>query len=442
MTVICIDGYNLATSKGSGIATYAHNLSGSLRRLEYQTHILYETLQPAADNNLENLVALFDAPPPQTLSRRALATVRGLVDFTPRRGPVVRSVAQTGEVVTRQIERRFPHCDGLWIGQHLFRSANRTYSARGRITPMRFGEGESRMPGVMHWTSPLPLRATGMPNLYTIHDLIPLRLPFATLDNKRRFLSLCRDICASADKVVTVSEHSKRDIISLLGVSEARVAVTYQSVDLPASLTSRPDNDVASEIEGVFGLGWRGYFLFYGAIEPKKNLGRVIEAFLASGVKAPLVIIGGKAWLDDDETRLLYPDIIEARLVRDGAIRRSDRIRVYDYMPLGLLVSLIRGARATLLPSLYEGFGLPVLESMQLGTPVVASTEGSLPEIASDAALLVDPYDSHAISRAIRALDSDADLRADLTARGLRQAEKYSPGAYRTRLAELYRPFT
>jgi glycosyltransferase involved in cell wall biosynthesis len=205
-------------------------------------------------------------------------------------------------------------------------------------------------------------------------------------------------------------------------------------------MTARPDAEVAREIEGVFGLDWGGYFLFFGAIEPKKNLGRVVEAYLASGAKSPLVIIGGKAWLDDAETRMIYSDIVEVSALRDGLIRRADRIRRYDYLPFGLLVSLIRGARATLLPSLYEGFGLPVLESMLLNTPVLASTAGALPEVAGDAALLVDPYDTHAIRRGIETLDSDADLRAELSRRGVRQAARFSPEAYRQRLAELYQP--
>jgi len=104
-------------------------------------------------------------------------------------------------------------------------------------------------------------------------------------------------------------------------------------------------------------------------------------------------------------------------------------------------VSLIRGARATLFPSLYEGFGLPVLESMLLGTPVLTSTEGSLPEVAGDAALLVDPYDVDAIRQGILTLDADEDLRSELSARGREQAEKFSPERYQARLEEAYRPF-
>ena len=226
--------------------------------------------------------------------------------------------------------------------------------------------------------------------------------------------------------------------MEVFGLEESRIAVTYQAVDVPQRLISETDEEVARAIEGAFGLGWRGYYIYFGAVEPKKNLARIIEAYLTSGVEAPLVVIGGRAWLDEEETQLLYEDLIEVTAIKDGLLRRTDRIRRYDYMPFATLIRLIRGARATLLPSLYEGFGLPVLESMLLRTPVVTSTAGSLPEVAGDAALLVDPYDASAISSAIRALDSDEGLRAELSEKGVRQAAKFSPEAYRARLVELY----
>ena len=116
----------------------------------------------------------------------------------------------------------------------------------------------------------------------------------------------------------------------------------------------------------------------------------------------------------------------------------SDRIHVYEYMSFAALVSLIRGARAVLFPSLYEGFGLPVLEAMSLGTPVLTSNQGSLPEVAGDAALQVDPYDIDALSRAVRMIDADADWRAEASTRGKTQAALFNDNAYDARLRALY----
>jgi glycosyltransferase involved in cell wall biosynthesis len=433
-----IDAFNISMLKGSGVATYGFNLNHSARELGAETHLLYGPEQGLSKSPLVAEMSLFDAPLPPSASRYVAGLIRDLKGLTSPLGRRARRIPASGAVITRQIARRAPPCDALWGCGNLFRGANMAYGAWGRFTPLTFEEAG---PSVMHWTYPLPIRAAGRPNLYTIHDLVPLRLPYATLDNKRRYHDLCQEICATADGVVTVSERSKRDIVDILKVDEKRVSVTYQSVDLPEAMLSRDETEVAREIEGMFGLGWRDYFIFFGAIEPKKNLARVIEAYLGSGVVAPLVIIGGKAWLDDDQIELMYEDLVELSLLRDGLIRRADRIRLYDYLPFTLLVSLIRGAKATLLPSLYEGFGLPVLESMRLGTPVLASTEGSLPEIAGDAALLVDPYDAQAIRRGITVLDQDAGVRAELARRGAAQAAKYSPEAYRARLSELYRPF-
>jgi glycosyltransferase involved in cell wall biosynthesis len=185
-------------------------------------------------------------------------------------------------------------------------------------------------------------------------------------------------------------------------------------------------------IENVFKVGWKGYFLYFGAIEPKKNLARIVEAYLASGATQPLIVVGGRAWLDEDETALMH----QAR--RNKQVRKK-KILLWDYMPFSLLVALIRGARGTIFPSLYEGFGLPVLESMSLGTPVITSTGGSLPEVAGDAALMVDPYDTVALTREIRRLAADDGLAAELSARGRVQAATFSPEACQARLAEMYR---
>jgi glycosyltransferase involved in cell wall biosynthesis len=212
------------------------------------------------------------------------------------------------------------------------------------------------------------------------------------------------------------------------------VVTTYQSVSIPREVMTRSADDAARDLEGMFGLGWKNYFLYFGAIEPKKNLARIIEGHLASGARAPLVVIGGRAWLSDKETALL-------KTVQQRLKNADSRILQLDYLPYNMLMTLVRGARATLFPSLYEGFGLPVLESMLLGTAVLTSTAGSLPEVAGHAALLVDPYDANAISAGIRRLDADGDLRGELETRGREQAARFSEAAYQARLRELYAPF-
>ena len=432
MTSICIDGFNLALTKGTGIATYGRNLLESARAAGFDTQVLYGPTARRRDDNLVNETSLIDAErPPQRLSRKQKVE-RFVGSFTSHYGRTAHSILPSGEVIWPAHSGGRPAADRFWAARDLFNHANRCFSASDRATPVSFeATAGAPAPDVMHWTATLPLHARGVPNIYTIHDLIPLRLPHPTLDDKATYRAMCDAIARRADQIAVVSETTRQDVIRLLGISEDRVTNTYQAVSLPEKITSRSQAEVTLELEGVFNLGWKDYFLHFGAIEPKKNLGRIVEAYLASGSQTPLVIIGGRAWLDEGETALLN------QVKRDGG-PSADRIRQYEYMPFSMLISLIRGAKATLFPSLYEGFGLPVLESMALSTAVLTSTGGSLPEVAGDAAVIVDPYDVQAITRGIQALDADEGLRLEIQARGVIQAAHFTPEAYQARLIDLY----
>ena len=147
-----------------------------------------------------------------------------------------------------------------------------------------------------------------------------------------------------------------------------------------------------------------------------------------------MIVVGGRAWPGESESGFLSEMIA-------SETRAGRRLRKYDHLPRATLINLVRGARATLFPSLYEGFGLPVLESMMMGTPVLASNSGSLPEIAGGAALTVDPYDVDDIATAIRRMDADEGLRDDLALRGTARAAFFAPDAYHQRLEPVYRQF-
>ena len=424
---VCIDGFNLSLEKGSGIATYARTLHDGLAGLGLETQLLLGPGREPGGNALLNEIALSDGVSVKS-TRKSVSRFLSNRTSRPIREALV--VGRSGEVIAPRTDV-IDQADVIWSCQDVFHTANWDYGAHGRFTELRLGPaGEPARTDVTHWTCVLPIREVRSANLYTIHDLVPLRLPHATLDDKGRYFGMCAEICRRADHVVTVSEQSKADIIRLFGMDEARITNTYQAVDVTSALAAASDEEVAAEVESALGLPWRGYFLYFGAVEPKKNIGRLIEAYLTSGVKAPLVLVGGRAWLEESETGLIDPSLA------------GDRIWRFDYLPRQLLVSLIRGARATLFPSIYEGFGLPVAESMALGTPVLTSNSGALGEIAGDAALLVDPLDVRGIKRGIQALDADEAMRGALAARGLGQAEKFSAQAYQGRLAELYQRFT
>lgn len=432
MKTICIDGLNLALSGGTGIATYGRNLLSGAREIGFGTQVIYGPRMRRQADPVLNEIALADAPASsQQPFRRKEQIARRIGAIRSQFGRMAKPITPSPEVIWPERTGGRPQADLFWSAQNLFRDAGRCFRDHGRGTAVRFQTDAAPAPSIMHWTSPLALHAHGVPNIYTIHDLIPLRLPHTTGQDKAVFMRLCREVARRADHIAVVSETTRQDVIRLLGVGEDRVTNTYQSVHLPHALTSKLDGEVASELEAIFGLGWKGYFLHFGAIEPKKNLGRIVEAYLAANTATPLIIVGGRGWLRENETALLD------QVKRDGG-QASERIRLYDYTSFSLLISLVRGARAVIFPSLYEGFGLPVLEAMLLSTAVLTSTGGALPEVAGDAALVVDPYDVSALTRGIRALDDDDDLRADLVRRGLSRAEAFSEAHYQARLRSLY----
>ncbi|MDO9499502.1 glycosyltransferase family 1 protein [Falsiroseomonas sp.] len=438
---IAIDGYNLALDQGTGVATYARNLSHRLGALGAEVGVLYGQRGSTGQDELLREVTLYDARPraPSWLKRAFADAILGVKMTT--YGAAAKRVPLTDRVIRQGLESRLPHADTLWNAPELFRTAVQSFGLKNRMGLVRLPERQD----VMHWTYPLPLRAEGTKNIYTIHDLVPLRMPYATLDVKRRYLGTCRAIAMHADHIVTVSEASKRDIINLLGVPAEKISNTYQSVEIPDRLVRKPENLARAEVKGAFGLDWGEYWLFFGAIEPKKNVGRLIEAYLASGSTKPLVICGKQAWQMRQELGLIYEDDIRM-MSEPGPIdgvqslvrKLRDRVILLDYAPFRLLVSLIRGARAMLFPSLYEGFGLPALEAMLLGTPVMTSTTSSLPEVVGDAALTVDPYDTRAMAEAIQALDGDETLRLSLAAKGPVQAALFDGAHYEKRLTEMY----
>lgn len=429
MSIVCIDGYNLALPNGTGIATYGRNLLSSMKSLGLGRQVLFGPPNAISGDNVLNEVALADS---LNTSAKVRKSQRFLETVGTRFGRSATGVQPSGEVIWPSRSGGRPDADSFWAAQNLFHYALRGFQVYGTPTPVSFDTSSGAKPDVMHWTATLPLHAANAVNIYTIHDLIPLRLPHSTTENKASYRKLCNHIAKKADHIVVVSETTRQDVIRLLGVEESRVTNTYQAVEVPKELRTRPQSEIELELEGIFNLEWKGYFLYFGAIEPKKNVGRMIEAYLSSGVEKPLIIVGGRSWLAEGETALLD------QVKRDGG-RSADRVRRYEYMSQSMLISLIRGARATLFPSLYEGFGLPVLESMLLKTAVLTSTAGSLPEIAGEAALMVDPYDVRAITKGIQALNADDGLVEDLVLRGASQSASFSEDAYVKRLSEVYR---
>lgn len=428
MKSICIDGQNIGLKYGTGVATYGRNLLSAASGLGFQTQVLFgpDTFHPNEALLNEAIMAGSPRVAKPDFKQRISRDTR---TFMSQFGQTATPVLPSGAVIWP--EGRAAPAEVLWAARDFFNLSRRCFRNYQRLTPLKFASDSDQSPSLMHWTSPTPAFAAGKPNIYTIHDLIPLRLPSTTQHDRDNFLKLHREIVKKADAIIVVSDFTKNDVIHLLGAPEDKVFNTYQSIDLDKNQIIRSDLETSIEIERVFNLGWKEYFLHFGAIEPKKNLGRLTESYLLSGSRTPLIIVGAPGWLSNGETALL-------RHTQREQISAADRIHQYEYTSAGLMTALIRGAKAVLFPSLFEGFGLPVLEAMSLSTAVLTSREGALAEVAGDAALLINPYDVQSISNGIKALDMEQALVSSLEEKGRHQAQKFSLQNYKSRLNQVY----
>ncbi|OAH38146.1 glycosyl transferase family 1 [Sphingobium yanoikuyae] len=424
---IALDGFNFSMPKGTGVANYGFTLASMLRQMGHEVEGIFG-IDVGRDPAIRETM-LYDAMGREKVEhrkqRRARVRqekMRSLLGVRMHEVPVSTLTEKTS------LAERVPVFDKMWSGAHLFEAAQWHFRYFGKFLKISV----DNPPDIMHWTYPIPVSMKGAKNIYTIHDIVPLKMPYTTLDDKNFYFKLVRECMRSADAICTVSETSRNDIIDRFLVNEAAVINTFQSSPVPPMLADADSAEDAHMIRQLFSLEPQDYFLFFGAVDPKKNLARVVEAYAISNARSPLVLVTARNWGMSGSANS------GGQLELHGHIVSDDRIKQLDYLPRTLLFRLIRNAKAVLLPSLYEGFGLPALEAIQVGTPVVGSTTGSLPEVIGDAGLLVDPYNVQDIRAAIEKIDADAALRANLKAAGVIQARKFSDQPYQARLQALY----
>src|SRR4029079_14645263 len=193
----------------------------------------------------------------------------------------------SGAVTAEEFSDQSPEQNYANTSRNLFKNAWDFFSRTKKFAELAFHPP----PEIFHCTSPAPLHARATCNIYTIHDLASLRLPLATMDNKRRTYRVLKQIAHGADRIVTVSETSKRDILELLGVAPDKVINTYQAVDFPEPYLARSEDSVADYLEGALRIPPHEYLLFFGSVGPTKNVGRLIEGYFRSGVELPLILV-------------------------------------------------------------------------------------------------------------------------------------------------------
>ncbi len=255
-----------------------------------------------------------------------------------------------------------------------------------------------------------------VPYVLTLHDMSWERYPEYFEPVERFRLKRTTPVSVrNAAHVITCSESTKKDLMNLYSVAEEKITVTYYGKN---DAFKKIDNPVLLEnVKAKYGIRGK-YILVVGNIQPRKNIGRLVEAFtrLKKNGKIPhkLVVVGKKAWL--------YADIFEC--VR--AAGAGSEILFTDYVPDEELPLLYNGADLFIYPSIFEGFGFPVLEAMACGTPVITSNTSSMPEVAGDAAVLINPLSVPEIEKAIFETLSGEILRRRLVEAGLKRAELFT----------------
>ena len=255
------------------------------------------------------------------------------------------------------------------------------------------------------------------PSVVTIHDCIHLMFP-QYLPNRIAYAYARAQMWAAArrsDCILTVSEASKRDILNLFNVPPEKIVVVYNAIDSHFSVT--PSDEAVARVRERYQLNHK-FVLYVGNIKPHKNLVRLIEAF-------DELRRGG---FDDLKLLIIGDQISKLPALRRAVHRQKlhKQVRFLGYLPDDQLAILYRLASVFAFPSLYEGFGLPPLEAMASGTPVVTSNISSLPEVVGDAAVLVDPYEVDAIVDGLRRVLTNPALAEDMRRKGIERAREFS----------------
>lgn len=262
----------------------------------------------------------------------------------------------------------------------------------------------------------LPPVSASIKTIVTVHDLSFVRVPEAASPRLKAYLDkvVPRSI-QRATHIIADSQATKDDMVALYGTSPEKITVLLSGID--SRFRHIEDIKRHEAVRQKYHIGEPPYLLCVGTVQPRKNYSRVIQALAnlrAQNYDLRLVIAGGKGWLEDEMYRTI------------AATGMQEEVHLIGFAEDADLPVLYSGAACVVFPSLYEGFGFPVLESMACGTPVITASVSSLPEVAGDAALLVNPLDTDEITTAIQRILDDAALRETLIQRGYQQIQKFT----------------
>ncbi len=417
---VLVDAYNLELLQGTGVKTYGVSLIKALKILGSNIDILFSS-DLVSKNSVVSEATFFDIYAAKQeldlidkLTRISLSLKVALNSYSARRLNMSGMVLREPNDIVRSELLKY---SGVINASRCYEIANLIFKILNWELKIKTSKNKV---DIWHTTYPLPIKIQGAKKITTIHDLIPLKLPYATLDDKQFFYNLIENAIKSSEVIIAVSENTKKDILSIYNCDADKIVVTYQPIAMEKKL---PAEGKVNDFLRKYKLTNKNYLLFVGSIEPKKNVNRLLDAYTLLNPYIPLVIVGKKGWLCEREIRKIesYSEMIWL-----------------DYVPSGELKYLYQGACCFIFPSLYEGFGLPVLEAMNCGCPVITSNVASLPEVCGDAALYVDPYNVEDIAEKMNMLLYDSDLQCNLAEAGWERVNLFSMDNYVTKLAQAY----
>lgn len=276
-------------------------------------------------------------------------------------------------------------------------------------------------------TSYYPLPRLSIPSVFTVNDVRFLHLPHTYKRTRYWFLRLTsRSSLVRATRIIAISQDTKDDLVQLLGVSKDKIDV------IPLAISSDfypiTDQGRLEKVRTYLNLP-KSFVLFVGHLEPRKNLARLVQAYLKIRQKfdCKLVIVGKPEWSANKLLNQVRENSSEEAILFTGYVADEDLPALYN------LASVVA------FPSLHEGFGMPVLEAMACGTPVVTSNVSALPEVAGDAAVLVNPYDVESIADGIARVLKDDSLRKKLISKGFNRVKQFKPRDVATKIVETYK---
>ncbi len=356
----------------AGIGHYTYNLITAINKLNHEFRFIYFGYTRCSD--------VLDMPSGNTTQiKRMLALRRFLYDLHPSIG---------------LLKRKLKHQHNTW----LLRKNIKKYHATLFHSPT-------------HDCPPCTI-----PSIVTAHDISCFRHPETHPAVRVRFdHSVLPKAIAQAAMVLTVSEFSRQEIINYFALDPQKIRVTHCGV----GAQFKPRNDAQTmSVLTKYNLKHNGYILYVGTLEPRKNLSTLVDAYtmLPKAIQQhyPLVLVGAIGWMSDALLDKLKP------LVASGVVGMIGYCSSHD------LPTLISGSRLFVYPSLYEGFGMPVLEAMASGVACIVSNRASLPEVVGDSAITIDAMDCNLWAQSIQMMLEDSEKRIHFSALGLEQAKKFS----------------